>query len=701
MTWANADMNKSAKKKPSFDGASGYYRLVHATDIENWKKAIDVATRKQKHDTTRNQLRSILFTAAGVLNNSLSTEVLQSHRLQCIKHGKPLLSARCVREIHLQTSTNSPTAIEHSEEIPLTLVSEETYLNYVSSMTELENIVASDDSSGSSTFQYIGYHPQVTLGMTLDCEPNVDINTFFKNTPQIEGVLHFTQEPCNETACVEEYHQYFSALLPPKSQKNIEKNGKGEFIAHQEIDLIDNDHLSFVVHEFAGGVDDAAAQAMVEKELSGKSDNETPTVTNLRRSSRKRNVSSNTVYAFNCKKHDNLAQFRLRIYERSNNKKIATHRLAVFVFNADSQEGTMMEILGSWNELRMEEVLKKFPLLIPFEDTIHIVLVSIGDADNIFKKGTSFDKTDIDDDSALFDVLMHIATGVDSPNNQNNGKKKRSEERGFAGTFLQSSFQQSVQNAEIKDENDSASSNKPTLVFDISDDEDMDPTTAPSHKAVPEDTKDDGIEDLSQRYKDKDVMTIKTATVNRQGLVSSIMSEVYMQKVSSDSALLPIFDTKIGKEPPIPSYKGGCEQYTTQDIKGIISSAFDIHAQDMMSIVMRLQLDPAARNIFRNFGETDVDTSSRNSKNLPCSRREFDAALYFLKTKQSAAACGRLLMPYRPQNFVRSIFNALKKYSMPTEENDRYREYIHHVLSYVENVCRVEQLLCNSSADQK
>jgi hypothetical protein len=225
--------------------------------------------------------------------------------------------------------------------------------------------------------------------------------------------------------------------------------------------------------------------------------------------------------------------------------------------------------------------------------------------------------------------------------------------------------------------------------------------SAPSHKAVTEDTKDDGIEDLSQRYKDKDVMTIKTATVNRQGLVSSIMSEVYMRKVSSDSALLPIFDTKIGKEPPIPSYKGGCEQYTTQDIKGIISSAFDIHAQDMMSIVMRLQLDPAARNIFRNFGETDVDTSSRNSKNLPCSRREFDAALYFLKTKQSSAACGRLLMPYRPQKFVRSIFNALKKYSMPTEDNDRYREYIHHVLSYVENVCRVEQLLCNSSADQK
>jgi len=915
-------MNKDIKKKASLDSTSSYYRLVHAVDIGNWKKAVDLAKRKRKRDKTgekiRSQLRSILFTESMVLDDSQTSGFTLSRRLQCVKHGKPLLSVRCFRAIHHQTSTQSTGTTEHNQDVPLTLINEETFSKYISSMLELEQIVASDGNLRSQNFQHENYHPKLTLENTpADCEGRIDFNEFFTDSPEVVGqLLRFTQEPCDEKSCVDEYHQYFCALPLQEEEKPAEMKCAGNPVASQEIEILDDEQLNFEVHEFAGFTNDATAQAILEKCFKDELNNEAPAATNIRRSSRKRNAPSNTTFTFRCKKGDNLAQFRLRIYEQSNNIQISTHRLSVFLFNADSQEGTTMEILGSWNELRMEEVLNKFPLAIPFEETIHIVLA----ASNLSKKQMVSDGNDVEDDSTVLDVLAFIATGVESPkkSGKRSDKTKRNHERGFAGTFLQSSFHQSNQNIEIVDGNGIVPSNK-AIEIDISDNEhdnstscteafeedkidksatcaeaegkidkstpcteadeedkidksatctadfdadaedmidkstpcteadaedkidksatcaeaegkidkstpcteadeedkidksaactadfdadaeDMIDKSTPCTEADAEDkidksatsteadaneedkidksatstefeadadaedkidestpcteTDEEGKIDRSTPCTEADVdidgeidestpcteaeadgrndestpctteadvddknakstpctnaddstklgmkaeVGINNAPITEQhSVVSSIILKVYE---STDSILLPNFDTSFGKEPAITSAKGACQQFSSKDIQGIISFNSDIHKQGVESIITRLQLDPAARNIFRNFGETEVDTSSRKKKNIPISRREFDIAVYFLNTNQRAEDC-QLLMPYRPKRFVSSIFNSLKKANLAPTDN-AFPEYTQYVLSYVKNIYNLEKI-CNCEDDQK
>jgi hypothetical protein len=800
--WASNDLNKDVKKKPSLNSTSGYYRLVHAADIGNWKKAVDLAKRNRKRDKTgkkiRTHLRSLLFTESMVLDDSQGFTL--SRRLQCVKHAKPLLSVRCFRAIHHQMSTQSTGTTEHNQDVPLTLISEEIFSNYLSSMLELEEIVALDDNLCSEKFLYENYHPKLTLeNAPADCEGIIDLNEFFTDSPHVLGqLLHFTQKPCDEKSCVDEYHQYLCALPSQEEEKPPETQRTENSVASQEIDIIDDEQLIFKVHEFAGFTDDTTAQAILEKRFKGKLNIEAPAATDIRRSSRKRNAPSDTTtFTLRCKKGDNLAQFRLRIYEQSNNIKISTHRLSVFLFNTDSQEGTMMEILGSWNELRMEEVLTKCPLTIPLEETIHIVLAS----SNLSKKQMGSDGNDVEDDSTVLDVLAFIATGVESPkkSGKSSGKKKQNQERGFAGTFLQSSFHQSNQSAELVDGNGIVPNNK-AIAIDISDDEldnstsrtevfeedkadtvaedkiDQSATCAEAEGKIDQSTPfteaDEEVKidesppcnnadadaenksDKSTPYTEPDVDVddkinsstpcseaeaevrndesapcrvayvddkndksipcanaddatklgmkaeagINNAPITEQySVVSLIISKVYD---STDSVLLPNFDTSCGKEPPIPSAKGACLQYSSKEIQGIISSNSDIHKQDIESIITRLQLDPAARNIFRNFGDTEVDTYSRRTKNIPISRRELDIALYFLNTNQSEKDCQQLLMPYRPQRFVKSIFASLKKDKLAPNTGKAYPEYMQHVLFYVKHICSLEQI-CKCDDDQK
>jgi hypothetical protein len=326
----------------------------------------------------------------------------------------------------------------------------------MSSLLRLETILTDTnenfDFPNDSFSSLKQHHPKVTLTKMgvdgNDAEAVIIVESLLSSN--IDGYnLRLSKAPCSNVTCMERYHQYLQTL-----------SSVDDFDSKKKSDLdnkLKNPHecYKFIIHEYDASLDAAAVQSILENDSRLRSEDESTVQTNIRRSSRKKNLTSKTAFELNVDKSKNLAQLRLLIYEKCNNKRISTQQLWLFWYNVDLREGMMIELLGVWNELTMEEVLKDIPAPIVDQPEIIIALVSACSTHSL--NCTETETSIIEEDEVVLDSLVKLATQDDceTPGGETGRKSKRGRERGFAGTFLQSSV--------LSDEQDTnAANSKPS-----------------------------------------------------------------------------------------------------------------------------------------------------------------------------------------------------------------------------------------------
>lgn len=700
-------VNITAREEP--------YRFVSTSDITTLKKAFTMVKNCRKRDTVNfEKLKDRIVNALYLEPSSIDPNSLQIQRLTCAAHAKPLLSIKAFQDI-ISFSETSFQAAKYSEEVSLSVLSEENYNLYIESLWEIQNILYLEKNEEPCPYESFKnklqvQHPQIEMKMVASedmHDTDIEINNLLHNVMNsTDKDACFTHPLCSSTTCVEDYHQYMatSTVLsnPPSGTKHTNN-------CDEEIEIFESDDICYEIHEYDGSADLDQIKTMLEKIWNEKMDGIEVVQSSIRRSSRRKSAASspNTFKIFG-KKTDNLAQFRLQIYEKSINKKISTHRLSKFSFDNSSREGIMDELASGWDERQMDSVLSSIPTPTGTDNgTIHIVLST--------HAWTSTDQSPgngEDNDESIFDSLVQTATDCQSPNHNSKGTRKRQrEERGFAGTFLQSSFHES----------------EPPAISTI-DNENIkySPQAARAEVEISIDHSDDDMQDIQN----KNVRTSSSLVMglvdmnNDQGMgenknkkeesTNPTIEKCVELNVPQDLTKYPVFDFIYEQEPnaslippsnlvhipDVPTYQAKLELFSKAEVKEVFANVERALKSDEESEVdtakMMLRFDSNARNLYRNFVGNNLSESD-NSNDIPVSRGEMDIVLYYLSKKSSSEDCQAMsssedcqatLIPYRSSTTIRYLLKLIKELGIL--ENPKYERYMAFVNSYVGMVLKSE-----------
>lgn len=468
--WANSSAQDTSNKSILIKGIVGEYRFVHVKDIERWKKIIQMPKKCRKRDLvsferTKNQMKTLLYSAPLPDSDPTGSKLnFMCHRLTCVDHERPILSVNRFRELHTCSSGSPISETGYKEDVPLTLISEELYESYLSSLLSLNTILTDtkekQDISNNLFIHFKQHHPKATLSKMDVNRKDDDTTISVENlaSSHVDGYnIRLCKAPCSNKTCMDRYHQYLQSLLTLEDSDSKKKSNSESKLKNPHW------HHTFIIHEYDSSFNAAAVQSNLENDFRSRLEEEHSVETNIRRSSRNKNATSRTTFELNVDTSKNLAQLRLLIYEKCNNKRISTHQLWIFWYNAEAQEGMMMELLGIWNERTMGDILKDIPTPIIDQSEIIIALISVACSDHSLNCTES--KTDTnDEDETMLDFLVKLATQDDceTPGVEGSRRSKRGRERGFAGTFLQSSIL-SDEN-EVNAENSKASSSDAIMI---------------------------------------------------------------------------------------------------------------------------------------------------------------------------------------------------------------------------------------------
>lgn len=692
---------------------TGYYRLVHAGDLTAQKKALDCVKNCRKRGVSSvEKLKETLAEAFFVETSLIGAENVKMQRLTCIQHEMPLLSIKTIQDIHFRYSKNSSSTVitDDTEETSIVVMNEDNYAGYLKSILKLQNILL-DEATQSCDFDTFQSelqlrHPQLKI-TTLQNEDDSAIQTKFIISELQKGSkfkAHFPSQPCSEPACGNMYHDHIKAIKTNENNSRPEAS-KDEEKKDTEVEICANDNFFFEIHEFDGSSDSNEIRTKLEKKWNERLDGIEEMQQNRRRSLRKKNNSGSHTFKICGKKEIILAQFRLLVYEKSNNKKISSHQLHIFSFDEISRQGIMIELLGEWNERKMQTVLSELPIDV-MNGTIHVVLIA---------KDSSLGKKrppeeDIDDEETVFDMLVQMATNCQSPtSNTKSSRKRRRQERGFAGTFLQSSFHAPPPAAAQEDNGKGKSNHKdnhgstsdndataPEICVDLTDqDENLETgkdTKSLVEPSIPSPPR--RINQISQHSKEK--------------RSNPRLDFIYRKDNDNDNdnvsfPLEPLSSSSIHSIPDVPSYYSTFESYTKSDVENILRNVAEAlkskDDSDLETMKVQMRFDNAARNVYRNFVDCPISASddSVHSKELPMSRNEMDIVLFYLSLEKSSESdhkpCHSLLMPYRSGNSVRYLFKLVK--GQRILEDPKYEEYVSHVMHYVGMIQDLEIKLMN------
>lgn len=721
--WANVTALLLASGQ-EYPASTGNYRLVHAGDLIAQQKALGLVKSCRKRDApSLEKLKNTLIGSFFSDPSSIRADGVKMHRLTCTEHTKPLLSIKTFQDIHFRAAnTPPPTAItEHTEEIPITIMSEENYESYLKSMLKLQNILI-DTVTSSCTFETFQsqlqlHHPQLKVSKLQSNNGNTPIQTKDILTDLVEysdHKFHFFHEPCSDSTCISDYHQHLEQVKP--IEKKSLNESKHEEKKEVEIEICASDDFCYEVHEYDGSVDANQIQSMLEKQWSERMDGIEEVQSSVRRSSRKRNSASNHTFKLQGKKTDILAQFRLLVYEKSNNKNISSHQLSIFSFDKTSRQGIMIEVLGEWNERHMHSVLSELPVTVTDDKTIHVVLSSNGETASK-KRSTAGDN-----DESLFDMLVQMATDCQSPaQNPKAPRKRRRQERGFAGTFLQSSFHAPQPPAVIRE--DGNGQNKggdktpmeitiPADCSDLSVDECANTTSRDAtilDKGIPESSRCDH-DQLSSKPNENhnttnarqrtEECTNEKNTEKKETTPNPHIDFIYHSNEEANFPLKPLSSSDSNPIPDVPSYSSQLEVYSKTDVEGILGNVANAlnsnEDSEIQTIKVQMEFDRNARNAYRNFVDDNI-SDSKNRKEMPMSRNEMDIVLYFLSNKKTSedeqSTCQSLLIPYRSPTSIRYLFKLIKEQGIL--ENLKYEGYMSHVTTYVGRIHELELKFIN------
>ena len=265
------------------------------------------------------------------------------------------------------------------------------------------------------------------------------------NKYEMKNSMNIVVSPtiCTDITCLNDFSVYLNKVQNDSEKITVVPKAKPTQSVVLDsktsaLQCVDEDLIQVNVHEFDSTCDIIKSIDIIEKEVASK-----VTTTGdhraIRRSTRKRNgyQSGKNTFSLNISKEANLATFRLQIYEQCINKDIEDHTLFMFVFDSKKGEGLQVELRWEWNERLFCEILQDCPFEIDVKDTVQVILntkATIGTN----RRCRQSKSTKNQEEAALFDVLLQMSNVAHSSVDTLRPGKRRREERGFAGTFLQS-----------------------------------------------------------------------------------------------------------------------------------------------------------------------------------------------------------------------------------------------------------------------
>ncbi len=404
--------------------------IVQYREIQRWRDAYDCLVKAKKarktNDFIRKQLNDLLFNFSSDDN---SARKWNCRSLACEKHrravGFPSPDIDAMKE---WLSSMSAAKFE--------LLLEDEFRSFISSLSCLEAILHGESSTGLGQFT-----PTVTISIQ-DGAPSVDVQ------PSL------CTDGCAVSLFGDEYLD--NGIICQKVAEAVAAPSKAEVVPIEE----DNNGpiCKIIVHQIERGmnVDVAASSIAVNA-----SSNEVQEATNQRRGLRKRKAKGAFPnHVVEMALDGNLAHLRLLLYQVSR-ESVRNQRL--YIMSQQLEEPSVTELTHASDNYTMQDLILKSTGNDTFtteeEHTVHVIM-SYEDSDAQYKRGAGkrMSKEERDEEDAIIATLSDKACGGwKTADVVGRGKKSRKrQERGFQGTFLQSSLSQNSeteQNIPAKDSN--------------------------------------------------------------------------------------------------------------------------------------------------------------------------------------------------------------------------------------------------------
>lgn len=413
--------------------------IVQCREIQLWRDAYDciVKTKKARktNDFIRKQLNGLLF---NFCSDDVAARKWNFRSLTCDKHkmavGFPSLDIDAtngdVNKLKEWLSSLGAAKFE--------LLLEDEFRSFISSLSCLEEIL-----HGNSSARLEQVAPTVSISIQ-DGAPRVNVQPTF------------CTDGCEVSLLVDEYLD--NGVICKKEAEAVALTEKAEVVPIEE----DNGGplCKIIVHQIESGMNIDVAASSIALTLSS---NEVQEATSQRRGLRKRKAKGAfPVHIVEMALDGNLAHFRLLLYQVSR-ESVRNQRL--FIMTQPLQEPSATELTHVSDEETMLDLISKSSCNddCPTEEehTIHVIM-SYEDSVAQNKRGTGkrMSKEERDEEDAIIATLTDKACGGwKTADVVGRGKKPgKRQERGFQGTFLQSSLSQNSESEHIspaKDSNDS------------------------------------------------------------------------------------------------------------------------------------------------------------------------------------------------------------------------------------------------------
>ena len=674
----------SASEKNYFlkNSEENEFRLMCQNDIDAIDEIVDILQKAKKRGSEtpatgaklKSRILDILYRNMNIESEYLPTYVRKQMSFCCEKHLLPVASVESLSKLMA------------SIPIEVQLVPSERYNVIHASLVELENILGDDIMPES----FSALHPILIIQNTSNSiTPNLhSLNDLVSSiTPfQSDDVrVSWKQDACDDKSC---YDEYLSKMVAVSITESTESNttqskDRNQNVINVEENAVldDSNTILIEVHEFDGSKATDQCLSAIEMELFNTEINGSV------RRSRRNNDRSKKVFSFHESKKSNLAQMRLRIYEKSENKHISNHQLAVFGFTEDSKV-FYIELLPEWNERSIESILSDLPVSLLKESKLQVILNSLSSRDR--SEFGAEENGECDD--TVFDMLLQLATGDESPQVTKRGKRRR-EERGFSGTFLQSSFRISP----ISEPNENGVAEEwqqekfPKEIKGDRKDQLIDLTCLSQDE---EENKQESIALVDQVMQLNDHNKIPgNGSPSLAGMdFASVYARIYDCGFDTLKTLCPL-QQSVGSNismPQVPVWNSDVDDDVKQMLHDVQTSRSSNKSAegDGGNTYFHLRHDRNLRNFYRNFIDEEMQDLSKTA--LKMTRREMDIILFYTLQKKSAQDCREFLIPYRTINALRHAFRVVKKQNF---DDEKYNVYKDHVKKYVKELETQEQTI--------
>ncbi len=388
-------------------------RALHKADVQRWRdccRLVQKSSAKKKSDTVKKQLSDLLFTS------SESGREWKFRPLTCDDHNKAVGVPPEQEDIR--------SWFDHLKESDVELLLDEEYSGLCQTLTELGSLLHGEES--------------IAFPLKPSSAPCVSIDR-----DDEAATLSITPRLCARGCCVPLFEDECieDRKVAPKPKQTKRRNTETSELI--EIDEAPKGPLcKIVVHETDNETDIEVAASSIVAELS-KENSHTSAATGRPRRSRKARgggVGGFPMHEIEMALDGNLAHFRLLLLQEKGKKLCGQQLILLNTEPSASQESAKELPNGEYNLKSMHELANTDP---QSDCTAHMILSYSGTEHSKLKSRRRVSEEE--EEENLLASLTEIACcgwkAADDNDTANGGKKakRRRQERGFQGTFLQSS----------------------------------------------------------------------------------------------------------------------------------------------------------------------------------------------------------------------------------------------------------------------